>query len=186
MRILLTLALLTASCFGQLSPYVQAGISSIQNMGYQNPDWAATAGARYLAPRWEAETQFQFDSAHKYIGDGHSLSAQGAVYGCLSRTCLGGGAQWGEESTSQWTKTSWRPLLMVRQHVDALTLTAYLNPTSGTDKQNHEHAFGLTAEYALTRHWTWIGDLTFAVFQPTNQPKAGWLVGQEYATALRY
>jgi hypothetical protein len=180
------LILVCGSAQAQLSPYVQGGLGYIGNMGYENPDWTAAAGLRDRAAHWEAEGRFQFDSAHKYIGNGYSLQAQGDGYWCHTTHCLGAGSQWVEESTSLWTKTAWRPLVAYRERTANWTFSLHANPGSGTDCQNHEHAFGLTTEYALDRHWTAVQESALAVFKPTNQPAQAWMVGKEFSGALRY
>lgn len=189
------------SCQAQaLQPYIEGGAGYIHNMGYENPDMFAAAGVRDTGRgnRWQAEAAAQYDSAAKYIGNGYSLSAQAAGYWCPVPTveldkmlnrghlCLGGGAQYVAEVTRQWSKASWRPLLLLRWPYAGWLLTAHVNPSSGSDRQNHEHAFGLTGEYPLTRHLVLVEDATLAIFQPTNQPHAKWLAGGELSSAVRY
>lgn len=101
------------------APYTAVG-ASVNGEGYSPLSLAFGGGLRIDAPRLVTDIGFAYDTARK-VNDatsdnhsGHSRRIQGrAFYRLRSGLYFGGGAQWSQTSTTNYTKAGWWPTVGV-------------------------------------------------------------------------
>ena len=92
--------------------FVVGGADMLNNLGYSLTKITIGGGVEVNSKLGLSISQFSFSVAHKIeTQDGHSREWETANYERFHKFLLGGGAKYSHETTSQWSKGSWRPFL---------------------------------------------------------------------------
>jgi len=132
--------------------YVVGGVGVLDNLGYTNPLLEIGGGMELNTPQMFATSRFTFSISHKLeTQDGHSRTAEMACYKKFASLMLGAGTKYSELTTSQWTKSSWRPFIGLGYEGESYRLQGrYVVPSF--DPQNRLGGGLAVLDYRASRH----------------------------------
>jgi hypothetical protein len=151
---------------------VGGGLSAKNSLGYQAPGFVVSVDPELMRRNFLLTGSAWLNSENKYIGDGYSFGANASLLYRCGQFLIGPGVNYSKTITSQWEKSSVRPMVSVGvEHREFRFLGSYILP--GTDADNHLQGVNATL-WAFHRKRVSFR-MTYSVyhFHVTGQPDKG-------------